>query len=236
MDPEALESAMAEDPDATLALLMRMSRATDVELRAKVLALVPRLILDRARRGPRGRSGTGRLKRIRADQGGDLDLDASLPAIAAARAEHRPVGLDELTATDWDRPQTALCLLVDRSGSMEGAQLATAALAAAACTLRAAERGGEFAVIAFDRRSEVLVDIARPEAAEQAVARVLSLRGHGMTSLDAALRAASIQLRRARARRTVCLLLSDCRVTDDIDPTAAAAGLRLSRFDLGWSG
>jgi Mg-chelatase subunit ChlD len=46
-----------------------------------------------------------------------------------------------------------------------------------------------------------------------------------MTSLDTALRAATAQLRRARARRTVCLLLSDCRVTDDVDPTAAAAGL-----------
>ena len=225
LDVAAVEAAVAEDPDDVLPLLALMSRATDPALRARVQALVPRLVLERARSGPHGRIGQGRLRPARADRGGDLDLDASLEAIASARGEGRPPGLDELTAAVWERPATALCLLVDRSGSMDGHRLATAAMAAAACALRAVESGGELAVVAFDRRAEPVVELGTPSPARRTVERVLGLRGHGMTSLDAALRAARRQFERARARRRITLLLSDCRVTDDVDPLPAARAL-----------
>lgn len=202
-----------------------MSRATDPALRAKVQALVPRLVVERARSGPSGRIGSGRLRPARADRGGDLDLDASLEAVAGARAEGRPPALDELTSLVWQRPSTALCLLVDRSGSMDGQRLATAAMAAAACALRVAESGGELAVVAFDRRTEVVVSLVAPTDPRRTVERVFGLRGHGMTSLDAALRAAGEQLSAARARRRITVLLSDCRVTDDVDPLRAARAL-----------
>ncbi|WGY01599.1 VWA domain-containing protein [Nocardioides sp. QY071] len=221
----AVEAAVAEDPDDVLPLLALMSRATDPALRARVQALVPRLVIERARSGPHGRIGAGRLRPTRADRGGDLDLDASLEAVAVARGEGRPPALDELTASVWERPATALCLLVDRSGSMEGRRLATAAMAAAACALRSADSGGEFAVVAFDRRAETVVALGTASPARRTVERVLGLRGHGMTSLDAALRAARDQLSGARARRRITLLLSDCRVTDDVDPIPAARGL-----------
>lgn len=217
-----MTEAVAADPEETLALLALMSRATDPKLRSQVQALVPRLMIDRARHGPSGRIGAGKLRPVRADRGGDLDLDASLEALAAARGEQRPPGLDELTAQAWQRPTTALCLLVDRSGSMEGAQLATATMAAAACALRIAESDGELSIVAFDRRAEAVVDIAAPCHPLQAVERVLGLRGHGMTSLDAAFRAARDQLARARAHRRIAVVLSDCRVTDDVDPVPAA--------------
>lgn len=216
---------MAEEPDDAMALLMEMTRATDAALRRQVLALVPRLLLERARRGPRGRPGAGRRVRTRADLGGDLDLEASLDPLLAARAERRPVSVEELVATDWDRPATALCLVLDRSGSMDGPRLAGAAFATAACAIRAETTGQELAVVAFDRRAEVVVDRAHPIGAQAGVARVLGLRGHGMTSLDAGLRAAARQLDGTRARRRICVLLSDCRVTDDVDPLPAARSL-----------
>lgn len=202
-----------------------MSGATDPALRAQVQALVPRLVLERARLGPSGRIGAGRLRPQRADRGGDLDLDASLEAVAVAHAEGRPPSLEELTASAWQRPATALCLVVDRSGSMDGRRLATAAMATAACALRSAESGGELAVIAFDRRAEVVVDLAARPEPRRVVERVLGLRGHGMTSVDAALRAARAQLAGARARRRITVLLSDCRVTDDRDPVPTARAL-----------
>ncbi len=222
---DAVREAVAEDPDDVLMLLAAMSKATDPVLRAQVQALVPRLVIDRARAGPSGRIGSGRLRAVRADRGGDLDLDASMEAIAHARAVRRPPGLDELTSRVWQRPATAVCLLVDRSGSMDGPRLVTAAMAAAACALRSAESGGELSVVAFDRRAEVVVDLRTPCSPQAAVERVLGLRGHGMTSLDAALRAAREQLDGARARRRVTILLSDCRVTDDVDPVPAARAL-----------
>lgn len=205
-----------------LPLLAAMSRATDQQLRAKVQALVPRLVLDRARSGSRGRTGSGRLRRRPAHLGGDLDVDASLEAIAGARAAGARPSMEDLTATSWQRPDTAVCLLLDRSGSMDGPRLVTAAMAAAAVALRSS---GELAVIAFDRRAEVVVDLLAPVPPLRTVERVLGLRGHGMTSLDAALRAARDQLAPARAARRVTVLLSDCRATDDLDPTAAARAL-----------
>lgn len=204
---------------------MQMRRATDAGLRRRVSALVPRLILDRARVGTRTGSGAARLQSVRAHHGGDIDIDASIEQIAAARAEKRPPAVDDLWARHWRKPRSAVCLLLDRSGSMEGSRLATAAMAAAACALRAEQTDTELAVIAFDRRCEVLLDIGAAATPSTVIDRVLALRGHGVTSLDAACRAAQSQLGRARAARRIVILLSDCRVTDDVDPVPTARGL-----------
>ena len=52
---------------------------------------------------------------------------------------------------------------------------------------------------------------------------VLALRGHGITSLAGALRAANDALASARASRRLVLLLSDCRATDEVDPVPAGS-------------
>jgi Mg-chelatase subunit ChlD len=113
---------------------------------------------------------------VPADREGDLDLDASLTAIADARAARRPVGLDELRARAWARPTLALCLLVDASGSMGGARLAAAALTAAACAWRAP---GEHAVLAFARDVTALRPMDSRRPLTEVVDRVLALRGFG---------------------------------------------------------
>lgn len=202
-----------------------MSRATDPRLRARVRALAPRLLIERARHGPLGQRGTGRLRAVSAALGGDVELDLSLEAIVSARASGRAAAPEELTALTWQRPMTALCLLVDRSGSMDGHRLAAATLAAAACAVRACEAGGELSVIAFDQRAEVIVDIETRIDADEAVRRVLGLQGHGITSIRAAMTAAARQLARAHAHRRITLLLSDCRATDGQDPLESAKAL-----------
>ena len=55
--------------------------------------------------------------------------------------------------------------------------------------------------------------------------RLLRVRGHGVTRLAAALKAAGEQLAPARARRRVVILLSDCRSTDDDDALERARAL-----------
>ena len=52
-----------------------------------------------------------------------------------------------------------MCLLVDRSGSMNGDRLATAAVTAAACLVRAP---GEHAVVTFARHAAVLAPLGVP--------------------------------------------------------------------------
>ncbi|MGQ0624796.1 MAG: VWA domain-containing protein [Sporichthyaceae bacterium] len=220
LDAAAVENAMAADPEATLALLAEMARATDEKLRRAARELAGRIVLDRVRTGvPRAR-GISRLRAIPADRGGDLDLDASLPVVVDARIARRPAHLSDLTARAWSKPELALCLLVDASGSMGGERLAAAALTAAACALRAP---GEYAVLSFAREVTVLKSIDAAIAPQRLVDAVLGLRGHGVTALQTALRAATEALERSRASRRVVILLSDCRATDEQDPVPAAA-------------
>jgi Mg-chelatase subunit ChlD len=153
--------------------------------------------------------------------GGDLDLDASLDAIVDARATGA-LDVERLRVRGWVRPATALCLLVDRSGSMGGKPLATAAVAAAAVASRAP---ADYSVLAFgkDVVAAKSQDSAKPP--DLVVTDLLSLRGYGTTDLAGALRAAAEQLSRSRAGRKITMVLSDCRATVDGDPVAAAAGL-----------
>lgn len=220
LDEDAFDAAMAGDPDAAIAMLVEMGGATDETLRAAARRLAGRIVLDVARRGDPRATGIGKLRSGPAELGGDLDLDASLPALVEACALGRPPALDDLVARQWARPELALCLVIDCSGSMSGARLAAAALTAGACAWRAP---GEHAVLSFAREATVLraMESARPAAA--VVDAVLSLRGHGVTALAGALRAAVSQLSLSRAARRVVVLLSDCRATDEEDPVPVAS-------------
>ncbi len=192
--------------------------ATDEGLRAPARRLAARLVIDRSRSGRPRRPGTTKPRLVPAGTGGDLDVDASLEGILTARGERRPADLDELTARDWGRQDLAVCLLVDASGSMHGERLAVAATVAAACALRAPS---QHCVIAFAGDVRVLRPLHGSEPPATVVDRVLALRGHGVTRLAEALRAALEQLAPARAQRRVVVLLSDCRPTDE-DPVRVA--------------
>jgi Mg-chelatase subunit ChlD len=221
LDERALKSALAEDPSA-FQLLAAMTNATDEALRAAAIRLSASIVLERARTGRTRLRGVSRLRPVRGSADGDLDLDASLEGVAQARAEARPAGLDDLITLQWAKAGTAFAVVVDRSGSMTGARLAAAATVAAACALRAP---AEHAVLAFSGS----VDVIRPLVSEVPPAvvaeRLLRLRGHGVTRLADALKAAGEQLAPARARRRVVILLSDCRSTDDDGTVPAARAL-----------
>ncbi len=199
-----------------------MSVATDERLRAAARRLAGKIVLDRSRVGSARNRGIARLRSVPADAGGDLDVDRSLDAIAHARAAARPPHLGDLVARDWGRPELAVCLLVDASGSMTGARLAAAALTAAACAWRAP---AEFAVLSFAREVRMHRDLHAQLDTGALVEQLLGLRGHGVTALAGALRSGAGRLATARATRRITVLLSDCRATDGADPLPAARAL-----------
>ena len=223
LDEDAFDSALAEDADGALTLLAALTGATDEKLREAARRLAARVVLDVTRAGPARATGVGRIERRPADRAeGDLDLDASLEPLQLARAGGTVPPLDELRVSTWGRPSTALCLIVDRSGSMNGERLATAALAAAASAWRAGE---DYSVVAFSSDAVVVKSQDAPRRVEEVADDVLRLRGHGTTDLALALRTARGQLERSRAQRKVTILLSDCRPTTGDDPHRPALEL-----------
>lgn len=223
LNSEAFEDLLAEDPDLALELLAQMAQATDSELAKLARQLAGRLVLDLTRLGKAQSRGVGKLVRKRATiDAGDIDVDASLEQLISAKSQGRPPAIDELITTAWQKPHTAICLLVDRSGSMNGERLASAALAAAVCSWRAP---AEFAVMAFGDRVVSIKELDEHKSPEVVVAEVLALRGHGTTDVELALRAAQLQLLSSRASRKLTILLSDVEVTAGGDPTVIAKSL-----------
>lgn len=222
LDEGQFDDLLEESPDEALAMLADLNGATDERLRALAHRLSARVVVDLARSATTTtRRGVGRLERAPADRAtGDLDLDGSLDAIAAARRAGGRVAGTDLHVRAWRRPATAVCLLVDRSGSMTGERLATAAVTAAAVALRA---GDDCSVVAFAREAIVLGSQGRPRPPGDLVVDLCRLRGYGTTDLGLALRAAAGQLARSNAERRLTILLSDCRATAGGDPVEDVA-------------
>jgi magnesium chelatase subunit D len=219
LDADALARLLADHPDATATLLADLALATDRELRAAARRLAPRVFVQLGAIGWAPARGTRRLgPGRRAD--GDLDLDRTLDRLSGAW----PPPPDALVTRTWRAHQRAVCLLIDTSGSMTGLGVAIAAVAAASVVLAADGRLAP-AVIAFGGGVTVLQGPDSRRNPEELVGDLVGLRGHGVTDLAGALRAAGRQLARAAADERVAILLSDCLRTAGGDPAAALAGI-----------
>lgn len=212
---------MGESPDEALALLADLTAATDPELRRLARQLAGRIVVELSRGTDARARGIGKMRTKRmGDTMADIDLEASVDALVG-QASGVPINRDELRVREWSKPTTALCLVVDRSGSMGGEPLATAALAAAAVASR---EPNDYSVVMFSNESVVVKSQDVHRESSDVVDRVLSLRGFGTTDLAGALRAAREQLGRSLATRNVVVLLSDCRATNMGEAAAAATG------------
>ena len=208
LDEHVMDRLLADSPDKAVSILVTLGDAVDPELRAKARRVAERIVIDIARRGRAAQGKVGRLRSLPLRDGGDLDVDAAVESLAESGGSL--VDADMLRVIDWERPDTAVCLVIDRSGSMKGEALASAALAAAAVALRAP---AFHAVIAFSGTAEVVRSMVTSAhaSADGVVDAVLSLKGHGTTNVSDGLRAAITEHEAARCGRHLTVLLSDCR-------------------------
>jgi Mg-chelatase subunit ChlD len=220
LDPDALAGVMRHDPDAAVALVADMAVATDPALREHARRLARRLLPPLGRVGTPRRRGTRRLVARAGATEGDLDVDRTLER---SHGIHHGAG-DPLVLRQFAAAPQAVCLLVDRSGSMNGHAVAIAAVAAAA-VIRAASDRLRCGVIAFAADPMVLRDPRDEVPSERVIDDLLSLRGHGTTDLARALRAASAQLEHVPPGGRTAILLSDCLHTKGADPLRPATAL-----------
>jgi magnesium chelatase subunit D len=219
LDEDALAGLLAADPDGAAALLADLAAATDRELRAAARRLAARVFIRLGQAGQVRARGTRRLEPSRRGEG-DLDLERTM-----ARWPGRgPLASEDLVTRSWAARSQAVCLAVDASGSMSGPGVAMAAVAAAAVVLAASDRLSP-SVIAFSGDVRVLQHHGTRRPAEDLVGDLVGLRGHGVTDLAGALRAAAAQLARADGGDRVAVLLSDCLRTAGDDPATALHGI-----------
>jgi gas vesicle protein GvpN len=225
LDEDLLAALLAADPDAAVTLLADLARATDRELRAAAQRLAARVFFRLGGAGRRPARGTRRLAAGRAE--GDLDLEATLDRWSGPW----PPETGDLVTRSWQGRRRTLCLLIDHSGSMSGLAVAIAAVAAASVVLATSEggwgggRGFAPAIVAFSGGVTVLQAQGTRRDPAGLVGDLVALRGHGMTDLAAALRAAAAQLAGAAAGERVAVLLSDCLPTAGGDPALALTGI-----------
>ncbi len=220
LDRDALTGAMREDPDAAVALLADLAVATDPALRTDARRLAGRLLPPLGRVGSPRRRGTRRMVARAGPADGDLDIDRTLERTNGMR----PREAGTLVSRQFAASPRAVCLLVDRSGSMSGHAVALAAVAAAAVVQAACDRL-RCGVIAFATDAMILRDPRDEVPSERVVDDLLSLRGHGRTDLARALAAASGQLEHVPPGGRTAILMSDCLHTSGVDPRGAAAVL-----------
>jgi magnesium chelatase subunit D len=226
LDADALAALLAADPDAAAALVADLSQATDPLLRASARQLAARIFIQLGTAGRRPARGPRRIRSVlRGD--GDVDLDRTLDRLSGTW----PPPAEDLVTRSWQAHRRMVCLLVDSSGSMSGLSVAMAAVATASVLL-AADGRLDTGALAFSGAVTVLQPPGTRQPPEQIVGRLLGLRGHGMTDIAAALRAAAELLSAGPsvpADRSV-ILMSDCLSTAGSDPATALAGI--DRLDV----
>ncbi len=222
LDRSALAAAMQDDAEALLDLMPHLAKAADPALRRVARQVAGRLVVRFAEESAGRASGDGKWRSGRYTPGAELDLEAALEDVLVARTLGRPLDVEELRVRTWQRRPTAVCLVVDTSGSMGSDRLSAAAVATASLALRAP---ADFSVVAVSDKALVLKAQGSTRPADAVVDDLFGLRSYGWTDLSLGLRAARAQLARSSAPRKLTLLLTDGQANRGADPALEAARL-----------
>jgi MoxR-like ATPase len=220
LDQQMIIEQAGASPDEVVPMIADMATATDVRLRSQAMALAAQLLLRLARNGPSPKPGVRRIVRDLDALQGDLDLDATFDRSDGLASRNG----QDLVTQRWSSADRAICLLVDRSGSMHGHALAMAAMAAASVMVSAGERS-DCSVLVFAKDTIVLQTQDRWRPPDRVLGDIFTLRGKGVTDLALGLRGARRELAKSNAKEKVVVLLGDGMATEGTDPLAAMKGI-----------
>lgn len=222
LDEKLFDELLAQDPDEAVAMLADLATSTDPLLREHARRLAARVFIRLGQRTGQRARGIRKLVPQHRRPDGDLDIDRTIERAFDAHGG-RPRTLDDYVVRRWHCPERAIALLIDRSGSMSGAQVAMAAVASASVVLHSGERA-DTSVIAFAKNPLVLQPQGQRRKPGKIVNDLMSLRGWGTTDISLALKAATAQLARSSATDRVAVLLSDCLYTEGTNPAKSSMG------------
>jgi VWA domain containing CoxE-like protein len=193
-------------------------RIVDPGLRFYAERLAARAVLARAARlvGPL-RAATHVVRETpRELHAGELDVEATLENV---------LGKPFPEPGDWvvrrrEERRHQICLMVDASPSMEGENMAIAAVATVVLALKL--RPEDLSVVVFDRHAYAMTRLGAPDPPSEVVRRMLSKPIRRCTNITAALELGAAELERGRNPRRSGLLITDGVATVGGDPLPAA--------------
>jgi len=174
-------------------------------------------VRDPAPHRPR-RGGEEILSRPYSGNGGEVDLDHTLDALA----ERRALAPEEVIVRERQRTRRQVVLAVDVSGSMRGERVRMAAATVGALAARL--RDDEIGVVAFWSDAVILRRLTRRLHAGALLDDLAGVPARGLTNVAFGLHAAGNVADAGRGERRV-LLISDCVHNAGPDPAGVARSL-----------
>jgi Mg-chelatase subunit ChlD len=151
-------------------------------------------------------------------QGDEIALDRTLECVT----ESRSLSYDGIFVLERKKRKKAAILMMDASGSMAGANLSMAAIAAASLAMNL-DYGDEYGIVLFSEKVHLLKRIDQAMHIDEVICKVLDILPEGRTNLGLGLSAGLREIQRSRLEQRIGILLTDGWQNVGHDPITIAA-------------
>ncbi|MHA1305297.1 MAG: vWA domain-containing protein, partial [Candidatus Heimdallarchaeaceae archaeon] len=146
------------------------------------------------------------------DDPDSIDLDETLEHILDMGKNASNINIDDFIVRKTVTGRRCVIFLVDISGSMEGAPLASSSLATA--MLLVAFSRDELGVALFESSTHVMCRIDEPIDVDEVVDKILELEAMGGTQMQAALQWAEDEFHKTRTQDKMLVMVTDAMIGD----------------------
>ena len=219
LDMEAFSELYQRDEQEALATLSDLWPALpEQDLRELTRQLALRIVIKLSRHNPTVAPGRGKLRSVRYHfNSDDIDLDRTLEEIAGKPYPE----YEDFWVVERVRARRTYVLLLDVSGSMRGAKLVNAAVAAGALARNIED--DDFAVVLFWRDAAVLKGAPQEKPVGRLLDDILSVRARGLTNLRLGLEVGLRELERTSTQEKIGIIFTDGIHNIGEDPMPIAA-------------